>query len=52
MFTSKAMKRRDPTINKIFDFINSRMTVVWLGNQKGGGENKYTQAYLFSPPPF
>ncbi len=40
MFTSKAMKRRDLTINKIFDFINSKMTVVWLGNQKGG-ENKY-----------
>ncbi len=52
MITSKAMKRRDPTINKIKDFINSRMTVVWLVNQKGGGENKYAQAYLFSPPPF
>ncbi len=41
MFTSKATKRRDPTINKIFNFINSRMTVVWLDNQKGGRENKY-----------
>jgi len=39
MFISKAMKRRDPAINKIFDFVNSRITVVWLGNQKGGGGN-------------
>jgi len=35
------MKSRDPTINKIKYFINSRMTAVWLGNQKGGGGNKY-----------
>jgi len=41
MFTSKAMKKRDPIINKIFDFINSRMTVVRLGNQNKAKPTDY-----------